>query len=94
MEIYIGNLPWGVTEAEVKELFAVHGVVEKVSVILNRETGETRGFAFVAMPDEEQARKAIGAVNGVELRGRTLKVNASRGPRGHATYKTREGVQA
>jgi RNA recognition motif-containing protein len=77
VEIYIGNLPWGATEAELRELCAAHGAVEKVSMILDKATGEPRGFAFVTMADEEAA-KAIAALDGTTMRGRQLRVNPSR----------------
>lgn len=74
--IYVGNLPWSATEEEVRAAFANHGEVISVKLIEDRETGRPRGFGFVEM-DDEGARKAIQAVNGTDLQGRTLKVNES-----------------
>jgi RNA recognition motif-containing protein len=74
--IYVGNLPFSASEASIRELFAPHGTVEAVSLILDRETGKPRGFGFVQMPDQD-ADKAISALNGADFGGRPLKVNAA-----------------
>ena len=75
--IYVGNLPYNVTENEVRELFAPHGEVLSVKLISDRETGRSRGFGFVEM-DDEAAGAAIAALNETEFGGRTLRVNEAR----------------
>lgn len=74
-KIYIGNLPFTSTEADLKDLFGRHGTVESVSVIMDRETGRPRGFAFVEMEDASSAQNAIRALDGSDLGGRSIKVN-------------------
>ena len=71
---YVGNLQWSTTEDELKDFFSVVGTVAKVQIIKDKETGRSRGFAFVNMPDTE-AQKAVEALNCKELRGRALKIN-------------------
>lgn len=73
-KLYVGNLPFSTTEAELRELFEQHGSVESVNVITDRETGRPRGFAFVEM-DAEGADAAMQALDGRELGGRALRVN-------------------
>lgn len=75
--IYVGNLPWAVAEADLVEAFSPYGQVESARVATDRETGRSRGFAFVEMNDED-ADKAIEALNGAEWGGRTLTVNEAR----------------
>jgi cold-inducible RNA-binding protein len=77
MNIYVGNLSYTTTSEELRELFAEHGQVDSASVIMDRDTGRSRGFGFVEMPDEA-ARKAIAALNGTEIGGRRLNVNEAR----------------
>jgi cold-inducible RNA-binding protein len=72
--IYVGNIPFTTTEAELRDLFGRHGSVESVKVITDRETGRPRGFAFVEM-DANGAGEAIRALDGTELGGRSLRVN-------------------
>jgi RNA recognition motif-containing protein len=79
--IYVGNLSFQTTEDQVRELFTPHGTVREASLVMDRETGRSRGFAFVTMESEEQARAAIAALNGKEVEGRSLTVNEAR-PRG------------
>jgi RNA recognition motif-containing protein len=74
-KLYIGNLPFTSTEADLKDLFSRHGTVESVSVIMDRETGRPRGFAFVEMEDATAAQDAIRALDGSDLGGRNIKVN-------------------
>jgi RNA recognition motif-containing protein len=74
-KLYIGNLPFTSTEADLKDLFGRHGTVESVSVIMDRETGRPRGFAFVEMEDASAAQDAIRALDGSDLGGRNIKVN-------------------
>ena len=78
LNIYVGNLPFSATESELEALFGEYGQVERVSLISDRETGRPRGFGFVEMVDDGEGRKAIESVNGVELGGRTLRVNEAR----------------
>jgi len=73
--IYVGNLSYQTTEEELRKIFAPYGSVERVSIPLDSVTGKSRGFAFVEMQDENAATAAIRALNGSELRGRTLLVN-------------------
>src|SRR6266487_2792389 len=87
--LYVGNLPHSTTEAELRNLFEPHGQVQRVSMVTDRETGRSRGFAFVEMTDSGEAEKAIAALNGTELGGRALKINEAKpkterssGPRG------------
>ena len=72
--IYVGNLPFSATDAEIRELFAQHGTVESVSIITDRDTGRPRGFGFVEM-SRADASRAIQNLNGKELGGRPLRVN-------------------
>lgn len=76
--IYVGNLPHGTTEAELRNIFEAHGAVERVSLVTDRDTGRSRGFAFVEMANAGEADKAIAALNGTELGGRTLNINEAR----------------
>jgi cold-inducible RNA-binding protein len=75
-KIYVGNLSFNATEAELRELFSQHGSVSSVSLVSDRETGQPRGFAFVEM--ESGAEAAISALYGKEVGGRALKVNEAR----------------
>jgi RNA recognition motif-containing protein len=75
--IYVGNLPFSSTQAEISDLFGRYGTVHSVNVINDKETGRPRGFAFVEM-DPDEAVKAIDALNGTELGGRSLRVNEAR----------------
>jgi cold-inducible RNA-binding protein len=76
--LYVGNLPHSTTESELRNLFAAHGEVEKVSIVTDRETGRARGFAFVEMTNPGEADKAIAALDGTELGGRALKINEAK----------------
>ena len=87
MNIYVGNLPFTVSEDEIREAFAAYGEVSSVAIIKDRDTGQSRGFAFVEMPNGNEAQAAISGLNGQDLKGRTLTVNEARpraegGPRG------------
>ena len=75
--LYVGNLPFSSTEADVRELFELHGTVDAVNLITDRESGRPRGFGFVDM-DDDGAEAAIAAQNGVEFGGRRLVVNVAR----------------
>ena len=74
-KLYVGNLPFSATEADLRELFETHGSVESINVITDRETGRPRGFAFVEMSDAADASKAMQALDGRDHGGRNLKVN-------------------
>jgi RNA recognition motif-containing protein len=73
-KLYVGNLPFTATEESVRNLFAPHGTVEKISLISDRDTGRPRGFGFVEMSNSDASR-AMQALNGTELDGRALKIN-------------------
>lgn len=72
--IYVGNLPFSATDADVRVLFERHGKVDSVKIINDRETGKPRGFGFVDMPPAD-AQSAIAALNGYEMNGRALRIN-------------------
>src|ERR1700756_4074147 len=76
--LYVGNLPHSTTEDELRNLFQAHGNVERVSLVTDRETGRSRGFAFVEMTDPAQADQAIAALNGSHLDGRAQNINEAR----------------
>jgi RNA recognition motif-containing protein len=73
-KIYVGNLPWSATDAELRDLFSTVGTVHSAAVVSDRETGRSRGFGFVEM-DEGDAEKAISELNGRDMGGRALRVN-------------------
>jgi cold-inducible RNA-binding protein len=78
MKLYVGNLSFETTENDLQDLFAQHGQVSEVSLMMDRMTGKSRGFAFITMNDKAQAEAAMTALNGKELNGRTLTVNEAR----------------
>lgn len=78
MKIYVGNLPFSCTDAELRDLFAPHGNVDNASIVMDRETGRSRGFGFVEMGDDTEAQAAIAALNGFNNGGRALTVNEAR----------------
>jgi RNA recognition motif-containing protein len=78
MKIFVGNLSFGATEDTVRSLFATHGAVDQVSIVTDRETGRSRGFAFVEMANDQEAGKAISALSGREVDGRALTINEAR----------------
>jgi RNA recognition motif-containing protein len=73
-KLYVGNLPFSATEEAVRNLFAAHGTVEKVALIADRDTGRPRGFGFIEMSNADASR-AMQALNGQEMDGRSLKIN-------------------
>jgi RNA recognition motif-containing protein len=77
MDIYVGNLPYSATEGDVSDLFAAYGPVDRVKIITDRETGQSKGFAFVTLGDQTQLNAAIEALNEYDYNGRALRVNAS-----------------
>ncbi|HKH99123.1 MAG TPA: RNA-binding protein [Candidatus Sulfotelmatobacter sp.] len=76
--LYVGNLPHSTTEAELRNLFEAQGAVEKVSLVTDRDTGRSRGFAFVEMTNAAEADKAIATLNGSDLGGRPLTINEAK----------------
>ncbi len=77
-KLYVGGLPYSVTEDKLQEIFSAHGTVESARVITDRFTGRSRGFGFVEMSSEEEAQKAIDSLNESDLDGRSLTVNEAR----------------
>ena len=75
MNIFVGNLAFGSTDRDIRQLFEPYGEVDKINIITDRDTGQSRGFGFVEMPDSTAAKAAIQGVQGTELAGRTLTVN-------------------
>ena len=78
MRIFVGNLPFSMDEDELRGLFEAHGAVESADIITDRETGRSRGFGFVEMQDDAEARRAIEAMTDYASGGRTLTVNEAR----------------
>lgn len=77
MNIYVGNLPWKGEKQDLIDAFGEFGEISSAVVMIDRETGRSRGFGFVEMPNDDQARAAIAALNGKELMDRELRVNES-----------------
>lgn len=77
-KLYVGGLPYSVTDGRLQEIFAVHGTVESAKVISDKFTGQSRGFGFVEMSSGSEAQKAIDSLNGTQLDGRTLVVNEAK----------------
>ena len=77
-KLYVGGLPYSVTEGRLQEIFGAHGTVESAKVISDKFTGQSRGFGFVEMSSGGEAQKAIEALNGTQLDGRTLVVNEAK----------------
>ena len=78
ISVYVGNLPYDTTEEQVVELFKPFGEVNRAALVKDRETGRPRGFGFVEMPNDDEARKAIEALSGKDYEGRPLTVNEAR----------------
>lgn len=78
LNIYVGNLPFSTNTTELEDLFSQHGSVDSANVITDRDTGRSRGFGFVEMTNDDEARSAIEALNGADLGGRSLTVNEAR----------------
>jgi cold-inducible RNA-binding protein len=77
-KLYVGNLGYGVTDSDLLKLFEAHGTVESAQVIMERDTGRSKGFGFVEMKTEQEARAAIAALSGQEVDGRQLTVNEAK----------------
>ena len=75
MKIYVGNLPWSIDDSSLEALFTPHGAVNSAAVVMDRETGRSRGFGFVEMSNSSEAQAAIGELNGQSVDSRELKVN-------------------
>jgi cold-inducible RNA-binding protein len=78
VNIYVGNLSYNTTEDELRQLFEAHGTVDRASLAMDRSTGRARGFGFVEMPNDAEAKTAIGALNETEMGGRNLMVNEAK----------------
>jgi RNA recognition motif-containing protein len=78
MNIYVGNLAFSLTEDELRDAFAAHGDVSSAKIISDRDTGRSKGFGFVEMPNDSEANAAIEDLNGKELNGRPVRVNEAR----------------
>jgi RNA recognition motif-containing protein len=78
MNIYVGNLSYGMSEDELRDAFGAFGDVSSVKILMDRETGRSRGFGFVEMPNAVEAEKAIAQLNGKDVGGRALRINEAR----------------
>ena len=78
MNIYVGNLSYGLSEDELKDLFAEYGAVVSAKIIIDRETGRSKGFGFIEMETKEDGEKAIAELDGASVKERNIKVNESR----------------
>ncbi len=78
MRIFVGNLTWTTTEEDLAQLFHPYGIIDRVQIITDRDTGRSRGFGFVEMPTTAEARAAVAGLNGTRLGGRTLSVSEAR----------------
>ena len=76
--IFVGNLSFTATEDSIRSLFETHGTVDRVNIVTDRDTGQPRGFGFVEMSNDGEGEKAIAALNGTDLNGRTLNINEAR----------------
>ena len=77
-KLYVGGLPYSVTDGTLQELFAAHGTVESATVIMDRMSGRSKGFGFVEMSSQEEAQAAIDKLNGTDLEGRNITVNEAK----------------
>lgn len=77
-KLYVGNLSYDTTDGTLEEMFAAHGTVQSAQIIMDRDTGRSKGFGFVEMGSDQEAQAAITAMNGKEVGGRTLTVNEAR----------------
>src|SRR5437899_7970626 len=77
-KLYVGNLGYAVTDSDLAKMFEAHGMVESAQVIMDRDTGRSKGFGFVEMKTDQEAQTAIAALNGKEVGGRSLTVNEAR----------------
>ncbi|CAN5807079.1 MAG: hypothetical protein USCGTAYLOR_01688 [Chromatiales bacterium USCg_Taylor] len=91
MKLYVGNMGYGIRSSDLERLFSAHGTVRSAEVITDRSTGQSKGFGFVEMSSDQEAKAAIAALNGKEMDGRTVTVNEARpkeggGGRGSGGY--------
>ena len=86
MNIYVGNLPYNISEDELKDVFNEFGEIESVNIITDRFSGQSKGFGFVEMPNNSEADQAIKALNGTDMKGREIKVNQAK-PRSERTSR-------
>jgi RNA recognition motif-containing protein len=77
-KLYVGNLTYGVTDSTLEQMFAPHGAVQSAQVIMDRDTGRSKGFGFVEMSSDQEAQAAIAALNGQQVDGRSLTVNEAK----------------
>jgi RNA recognition motif-containing protein len=77
-KLYVGNLTYGVTDSDLEQMFAPHGTVQSAQVIMDRDTGRSKGFGFVEMGSDQEAQAAIAALSGKEVDGRALTVNEAK----------------
>ncbi len=77
-KLYVGNLPYGISSSDLEQIFQDHGTVESAQVIMDRDTGRSKGFGFVEMRNDQEAQAAIQALNGQDFNGRPLTVNEAR----------------
>ena len=77
-KLYVGNLTYGVTDSTLEQMFSAHGTVQSAQIIIDRDTGRSKGFGFVEMKSDQEAQAAITALNGKEVEGRALTVNEAR----------------
>src|SRR3954451_20313205 len=77
-KLYVGNLSYGVSDSDLQQMFEAHGTVASAQVIMDRDTGRSKGFGFVEMGSDQEAQAAIQALNGKEIEGRALTVNEAR----------------
>ncbi len=78
VKLYVGNLPYGVSSSDLERVFQEHGTVESAQVIVDRDTGRSKGFGFVEMRNDQEGQEAIQALNGQDFNGRPLTVNEAR----------------
>jgi len=91
MNIYVGNLPSEATEDDLRQAFEAFGQVETVTLIRDRDTGQSRGFGFVGMPSETEAKTAITEMNGKDLKGKTINVEEGRPKARSSNFRSRRG---
>jgi len=84
MNIYVGNLSYSLTEEALRDAFAAHGAVESARIIKDRDTGQSKGFGFVEMPNQQEGEAAIKELDGADLGGRKIRVNEARPREGGA----------
>ena len=77
-KLYVGNLTYGVTNEMLEQMFAPHGMVQSAQIVMDRDTGRSKGFGFVEMGNDQEAQAAIAAMNGKDVDGRNLTVNEAR----------------